>query len=347
MQILQLQSSDIAEAMGWNFDKPTFEQKNYLVMVADYPFRGRTKKMQKSINIINRCAAMVCLLISACNGDTTENSPADTEPQETAAPDAGTDGATDEDTATTVCGDTPVDSGKYTIDVEGEEREFILTLPDDYDNTKAYPLVLAWHGWTDSADNTEAGGYFGLLPASDNQAIFVAGQGLDALGVGPGWENKDGRDVAFVETLLAWLRRSVCYDEARVFSVGFSYGGMFSNLLACELGSVFRAIAPVAGSFMHIGVTEPDTQCVGEKVAAFYVHATNDAVVSYESGEEARDYFLGINGCDDSTTEVTPEGCVRYDGCDDAYPIVWCTHEGNHSVPSFVGEGAWEFFSQF
>jgi poly(3-hydroxybutyrate) depolymerase len=34
----------------------------------------------------------------------------------------------------------------------------------------------------------------------------------------------------------------------RIFSVGFSYGGITSDTIACQLGSTFRAIARIAGS---------------------------------------------------------------------------------------------------
>lgn len=39
-----------------------------------------------------------------------------------------------------------------------------------------------------------------------------------------------------------------CIDKNRVFGIGFSYGGMMPNTVACYLGDLFRAMAPLAGS---------------------------------------------------------------------------------------------------
>ena len=246
-------------------------------------------------------------------------------------------------------------TGKYFINVKGIKREFIVALPENYDKSKSYPLIFTWHGFGGSAMGVASGyyrsPYFGLLKASKNQAIFIAGQGLTSftpgLGYGPGWDNSNGRDVAFVRTLINWAESNMSIDESRIFSTGHSYGAMFSNLLACRLGKKIRAIAPLSGSFWGVGIRNPFFQCQAEKVAAWFAHGINDKLVVYELGEAVRDYFIRVNECSGSSTKITPSGCIRYNDCATGYPIVWCKHGEGHGIPSYAGKEIWDFFSQF
>jgi polyhydroxybutyrate depolymerase len=246
-------------------------------------------------------------------------------------------------------------TGKYFINVNGIKREFIVTLPENYDHSKSYPLIFAWHGFGGSAIRVVSGyyrsPYFGVLRASENQSIFIAGQGLPSfipgMGSGRGWNNSNGRDVAFVITLINWAKSNMSIDESRIFSTGHSYGGMFSNLLACRLGNKIRAIAPLSGSFWGIGIGNPYFQCNGERVAAWLAHGVNDEYVVYEQGEAVRDYFIRVNECNDSYTKITPGGCIRYNGCATGYPVVWCEHGEGHGIPYYAGKEIWYFFSQF
>jgi poly(3-hydroxybutyrate) depolymerase len=155
-----------------------------------------------------------------------------------------------------------------------------------------------------------------------------------------GWPDSGGRDVAFARALLDWVRTRYCVDNARIFSTGWSYGGMFSNRLGCQMGDVFRAIAPMSGS----GPSR--TGCVG-RVAAWIAHGDQDATVSLSSGQGSRDYWLGVNHCTMTTTSTEPSPCVAYQGCDAGFPVHWCVFPGGHQQPSFGSAAIWNFFSQF
>jgi len=248
-------------------------------------------------------------------------------------------------------------TGKYFIDVNGTKREFIVTLPENYDHSKSYPLIFAWHGFGGSAMGVASGSfyrtgaYFGILKASENQAIFISGQGLPefipGMGSGAGWNNRNDRDVAFVWTLINWAESNMSIDESRIFSTGHSYAAMFSNLLACRLGNKIRAIASMSGSFWQVGIENPYIQCDRNKVAAWFAHGKNDRGVVYETGEFVRDYFIRVNECSFSYTKITPRGCIRYNDCATGYPVVWCKHSKGHTEPSYAGKEIWDFFSQF
>jgi poly(3-hydroxybutyrate) depolymerase len=57
-------------------------------------------------------------------------------------------------------------------------------------------------------------------------------------------------DIGFVELLLSTLQEALNVDPARIYSTGFSFGGMFTYQLALSMPDVFAAVAPVAGGLL-------------------------------------------------------------------------------------------------
>jgi polyhydroxybutyrate depolymerase len=233
------------------------------------------------------------------------------------------------------------ESERYTIDVDGMEREYILDVPEDYDPTHPYRLVFGWHwrgGQASDVSGSGIGGgaYYGLKSLSMGSTIFVSPEGIDN-----GWANTGGRDIDFLNAMLERFEGELCIDKSRVFSTGFSFGGMMSIAVGCAKGGVFRAIAPMSGA--------PYSGCVdGDQPVAFLgIHGDADNVVPLSNGEQGRDEFIARNHCDTQTMPTQPSGCVAYQGCDPGYPVVWCEFSGGHSPPSFSGGAVWDFFSQF
>jgi poly(3-hydroxybutyrate) depolymerase len=219
------------------------------------------------------------------------------------------------------------------MDVSGTSRSYIVAVPTGYDKTKPYKLIFTWHYLGGSAQGIASGGYYGLQRLSNNTAIFVSAQGIDA-----GWSNAGGRDVAFATQLLDKMKSSYCVDTAHIFSVGFSYGAIMSNTVGCALGNQFRAIAPMSGSGPR------GTGCKGP-VAAWLSHGDQDTTVSFASGQASRDHWVAANHC--SNTSKPAGSCVTYDGCDPGYPVVWCQFSGGHSQPRNSAADIWAFLSQF
>ena len=233
--------------------------------------------------------------------------------------------------------------GAGTIEVDGVTRSYIVALPESYRADRAYRLVYAWHGLGGTAERITRG-FYGLEARADDSTIFVAGQGLPTSGGsgGAGWPNTGGRDVAFVKALHERLRTSYCIDEARVFSVGMSYGGIMSNTLGCQMGDTFRAIAPIAGS----GPATRGGACKGQ-VAAWLAHGNQDTVVTFAAGERSRDHWLQANRCQPTGTPTPSSPCVSYAGCDPEHPVHFCEFDGGHTVPAFASAAIWQFFTQF
>jgi poly(3-hydroxybutyrate) depolymerase len=242
----------------------------------------------------------------------------------------------------TGCGATPLESGRASIDVDGTMREYILKVPDGYDATKPYKLIFGWH-WRGGVANDVATGsiiggpYYGLESRAAGSAIFVAPEGIDM-----GWANTGGRDIAFLHAMLDLFNSKLCIDQARIFSTGFSYGGMMSDTIGCEMADVFRAIAPNSGA-LYSGCTQANDH----PIAALVMHGNNDTVVPLADGQAARDIFLTRNACGTDTSPVDPSPCVSYSGCTEGYPVVYCEFSGGHMPWSSAPDTVWKFFNQF
>jgi poly(3-hydroxybutyrate) depolymerase len=241
--------------------------------------------------------------------------------------------------------------------VDGTKREYVLKLPDGYDATKPHRLVFTFHGAAFTAQNIADGKAsssdgrvlvdkpFWIGPLADKDVIFIAPQGIS------GWPNDGGRDVKFVKALLALFKSQLCLDETRLFAMGFSFGGIMTIRTGCELAAEFRAIAPMSGSLYDGGATTEATakSCPGPEhpIAYWSSHGTDDATISPKNGKAARDVFVKWNHCKPDTMPATPDGCVKYNGCDAGYPVTWCDFKGVHEPAPFAPEEIWKFFAQF
>lgn len=256
------------------------------------------------------------------------------------------------------CGKTPtLKSQRYTMTVNGKQRQYFMKIPNNYDNTHPYRLVFTWHQLGGSAqkivngENPNQGGalpYYGLEAISNNSAIFVVPDGLNA-----GWGNQGGEDVTFFDQLVKTVEADLCVDTNLRFSTGFSYGGAMSYALACARASMIRAVAVISGA--------PLSGCQGGKdpVAFYGQHGTSDSVLNVQMGRQLRDQFVANNGCQRLASEPQPNGgqsvLTKYQGCKAGYPVTWVIHNGDHN-PSQVNQGqstpfapqnSWDFFTQF
>jgi polyhydroxybutyrate depolymerase len=230
-------------------------------------------------------------------------------------------------------------SGRSSVDIAGVTREYILALPDDYDANRAYPLIFAWHPQGGSAQQVATGfggGYYGLSRLAKGSVIFVSPEGIDQ-----GWANTGGRDIAFLKTMLARFESELCIDETRIFSTGFSYGGMMSYAIACGMGDVFRAVAPMSGA-LYSGCQDGNNP-----VALLAFHGDVDTVVPIANGERARDEIAKRNHCGTETAPANSGACVSFQGCDPGFPVVWCQFSGGHMPAPNSAQPIWDFFSQF
>jgi polyhydroxybutyrate depolymerase len=228
------------------------------------------------------------------------------------------------------------------IDVSGTMREYIIKMPAGYNATRPYRLIFAFHGGMYDAASVDAGGapspsgpYYGIEPLAGGSAIFVAPQALSG-----SWTNTSGRDVAYVNAMVARFEAQLCIDRSRIFATGFSFGGIMTLALGCAEADVFRAIAPMSAQIQGT--------CGGNAPIAYWSsHGTTDTTITPMQGEMARDMFRTRNGCTTQTVMGDRAGCLDYQGCSAGHPLTWCTFTGAHMPAPFAGEAIWAFFSRF
>jgi poly(3-hydroxybutyrate) depolymerase len=294
--------------------------------------------LQASLRWLRRaaCAAAFFSTIAACGGGggggSTSSPSTPPAPSEPAAP-------TPDTHASAGCGSAAkFTTGLQSLTSDGIERSYWVEMPANYDPNKTYPVVIGLHWRGGSADEVRGwSGFFGLKNEYGNNAIFVAPQGLDA-----GWANSGDRDIRFMRSMISQVQQGACTDTQRVFATGFSFGGMMSNAIGCQMGDVVRAIAPMAGSLWSGCAQSP------HRVAALFIHAQDDNTVPYTAGEEARNTFTSRNACSANTVPLGTNGCVEYQGCSAGKPVVWCgTPTGGHWYPSFSAKETKTFFDRF
>lgn len=248
------------------------------------------------------------------------------------------------------CGTSKVAAGagqRVDVDVNGDARSYLLSVPAKYDAYRAYPVVFVFHSGGGTGERARS--YFDFESFAGDEAIFVYPDGnhgewnLDA-------PTKDNEDVAFFDAMLAKLKTSACIDPSKVFSTGSSMGAYFSNQLGCRRGDDLRAIAPHAGG----GPFDEDAaydetghlRCEGKPVAAMVFHGDSDTNVDVSDGQLSVDHWVWANGCRKSSRPIAPSPCVTYDGCKN--PVTWCKIPGlGHRVWSEGPKATWAFFSSF
>ena len=233
-------------------------------------------------------------------------------------------------------------SGEQLFMLAGRQRRYMLRLPENYDASSRWPIVLALHG---NGGNTEywdsQGGTRDLRATLKQEAILVVAEAIDNqwrdYGKPDSWEERIELELEYFDTILAALRSELCVDEARIFAMGFSGGGSFSGVLGCRREAI-RAIA-AGGSVRYF---EP-SQCVNTPAAWITIGQGE-----LTAGREAfRDFFRDRAGCEPERVAVSPEPCEAYTGCDPGSPVHYCQHDGNHRWPDLGDQAFWAFFSQF
>jgi polyhydroxybutyrate depolymerase len=219
-----------------------------------------------------------------------------------------------------------------TITVNGIERSFLLTVPDTISNRNPAPLIVAFHGRTNSNERVRS--YFGLDREADDYFIAYPAAIKKDNGTFTWSDGNDKpgaiRDVALFDAIVETLGKHYCIDMDRIYTVGHSLGAWMANSVACIRGGIVHGSATVGGDSIL-------TNCAGP-AAALMIHHQRDNLASFASAEKARDQRLKENVCPEETTPSEPETlqCKTYTGCDGGNTVVWCPHEvdtdrqGNH-----------------
>jgi len=260
---------------------------------------------------------------------------------------------------------------------DGNNREYIIYVPQNYSPSISTPILFALHGGSGYANdfmNYEAD----LRSISDTAGfILVYPQALEDPNDGnsTNWLHKEPtnhKDIFFIETLIDTISSEYNIDLNRIYACGYSLGGMFSYELACQLNHKIAAIASVAGAafygaFANCNITHP-TAVLSINGTADGIHPYNDengwyfsvaAIDSFWSYSNNTDVIPiitqlpDLNTTDGSTVEryswQNGDGCVTVEelkivngGHDWPSPL---SSWGNQDINANVE--LWNFLSKF
>ncbi len=259
-----------------------------------------------------------------------------------------------------------------TMETADGTRSYIVQLPSAYDGITKLPVVFVFHGLGDNAQNMTGTG-FGILGEQEN-FIAVYPQGLEIPFLGNGWNNGtpvsatgfNADDMGFVNSMIDVMIADYSADETRIYSCGFSMGGIMSHRIGCEMSDRVAAIASQAG-VMAVAI---ENTCAPEyEVPVLHIHGDADGTVPYDgnaqfgltSVSQTIEKWKSVNGCPETatTTSLPDTQDDGYTITEDAYACsaesevkLWTVHNAEHvwlgpnnDVTTTVE--FWNFFKQF
>lgn len=238
------------------------------------------------------------------------------------------------------------------------DRDYTIELPANYDPNHPYPVFFGADG-CGPAPPLQGPGF--SVPGEDG-AIKVGLQQVSLPSVGmcfadggircaPDIANVadcvNGPEIPYFLAVMSWVEANFCVDLGTEFAGGGSSGAWETLLAGCGAANTLRGIYTLAG-----GLREHRWPCDGP-IAAFMMVSDADTnnpvgplpklfVIEDTYGSApARDEILARNGCvGKATAPYDPKypACVKYTGCPETYPVVWCEFAGgSHDNPNYNG----------
>jgi len=243
--------------------------------------------------------------------------------------------------------DTQIETGS--LDFDGQQRDYLVFLPENYTATRNLPLVIYLHsmGWT-----AEKGMNYTLLNqvADTHDFIVVYPSGKpnwnSGIGEGSAYSTPDIDDVGFINALIDTLSDSYSIDLERIYATGYSNGGFMSYKLACELSHRIAAIASVGGTTSTNTIANCNPH---HPMPVLHIHGTEDTTVpiegfkSWPSVDQILQYWVEYNNCVEVDSTILPDvdpkdGCtvemISYTNCTNNSSVIYYkVIDGGHTWP--------------
>jgi polyhydroxybutyrate depolymerase len=181
-------------------------------------------------------------------------------------------------------------------------RLYDLHVPSSYNREAPIPLVIAFHGA--GGDGKAMARMTGLSQLAEQERFIVVYP--DA--IGQHWDARrrsqpeTHNDIGFISALIDQVAQNYNLDRRRIYTTGFSNGGMFAHRAACELSEKIAASAAVAATMPeNLSLTCKPAQ----PISMLMIHGTDDPVVPYGpppgiallSMADTVKYWSTHNGC--------------------------------------------------
>ena len=229
-----------------------------------------------------------------------------------------------------------------TVMVDGVERMAII-YPGRHANDTPSPLILAFHGFSGSAQSMTATRLHVAWPEAT--VVYPEGFRVHSRRFDedvPAWQAAPGRDhdrdVRFIDALLDDLHTVVRIDDRRVYVAGVSNGALFAYVLLTERPKPFAAFGIVAGAAGFVRqATVPR--------AVLIIQGKTDTTIRPQWAQETRDLLRQLNGCGMEEREWAP-GYLSYQPCTSGCPVIWRLHDGGHTWPHEATGKLVQFFKE-
>lgn len=255
----------------------------------------------------------------------------------------------------------PNQSSKTIVSL-GEEREYLLYVPETYDRTKSTPLVISMHAaalWPATQMETSQWNEV----ADEHGFLVVYPSGMTPSGTGTGvrpkvWSIRPEADasanVQFISDLIDALEVDYNIDPSRIYANGFSNGGAMTFALSCRLSGRIAAVATVAAAHDQ----QPFGWCGDARpMPMISFHGLADKLVPYDGGRSwatPRPFpsvltwtadWARRNRCGETPIESGEAADVtrlEYTDCaDDAAVVLYALRGGGHSWPGGAPGPEW------
>ncbi len=124
--------------------------------------------------------------------------------------------------------------------------EPVISLPDGFDSSKTYPLLIGLHGYgSNPVDFSKA---LKNIPNKINY-ILCCPYGPDIMGkVSFGWGEKVDAEKRILDD-IEFVKKKFKIDSAKVILLGFSQGGGVAYYMGLKHAELFKGIIPAAGGY--------------------------------------------------------------------------------------------------
>ncbi len=263
-----------------------------------------------------------------------------------------------------LCSTLKIVAQEESIEVDGTKRTFHYTLPDNYLETKQYPLVIVFHGFNNEISSI---GQYTKIDEKAKKAGFIAvyphgtinENGYYMWNAGNIYKEwtKNAKDIEFIDALLMHMQTDYSIDNKRIYLVGYSNGSMMAYRVAALLADKIAAAACVAGQMVDT-VVRPS-----QPVPIMHIHGDSDMAVPHTgitqygfqmpAIDDVLRKWLDWNNCSTvpAVLKYSPElTALKWKGNADVQLYLlhghghdWPTEErGNWPATDYI----WEFFTE-
>jgi len=203
-----------------------------------------------------------------------------------------------------------------TIYYDGNNREYELYIPENYNDSNAVPLLFNFHGGNGTASDQIYLSDMRSL-ADENNFIIVYPQAIaDPTDDGSlnwifkGDSNHD--DIYFIESIIDELSSQYSIDLTRVYACGYSLGGEFVYELLCRLNNKIAAgvvVARTMGQYQYENCNPEHPTAImtilgTEDYESNYDGVVYNGVTYYISADDTHQYWTNYNNTDINPSEI-------------------------------------------